>query len=148
MAAVSNGTQTGLCTFPAYTKVNPLGVFIIIFTIVVSTFLKSQYVFYFIFALQSIGLLSLIEVAYPYSLTTLLQSFQYLMLFSTIKKQNQSSDGIFTYHSMYRLNNFFQTVSFDANAPAIIAFIILAGLLLAAISIFRTFRQDRCKIIT
>lgn len=43
------------------------------------------------------------EVAYQSSLTTLLDSFQYLMVFSKMQQNSKVSDGVLISRKMYRL---------------------------------------------
>ena len=49
----------GLCTTPASTTVNGLGIVLLLIVIATGLFLKSQHIFYFIISIQTLGLLSL-----------------------------------------------------------------------------------------
>ena len=50
----------GYCGDSAYSKANPLGAILIILSILAGVFLKSNYVFYFMLSMQSLGLAALI----------------------------------------------------------------------------------------
>lgn len=50
----------GYCGDSAYSKANPLGAILIIIGILAGVFLKSQYVFYFMLSMQTLGLAGLI----------------------------------------------------------------------------------------
>ena len=56
---ITTRSPMGLCSAPAVTAVNGVGLGFIIVVIGVGLFLKSQHIFYFIFSLQTLGLLSL-----------------------------------------------------------------------------------------
>ena len=50
----------GFCGAPAYSRANPLGIIIIFLAVIAGTFLKSQYIMYFILSMQTIGLIGLV----------------------------------------------------------------------------------------
>jgi hypothetical protein len=138
----------GFCGSPAYSRGNPLGVIIIIIAIIAGSFLKSQYVFNFILSLQTIGLVGLIEVSFPFSLSLLLGSFDYFMLFSIMQQNTKPQNCKLMLRSMYRLNDFLGTTNFNNNSPLILAIVFFAATLLAAVSLFRAFRKSNCLFIS
>lgn len=78
----SNSQQFGICGATPETSINGFGIFLLLGCIGLGLFLRSQHIFYFIFSFQVLGLLSLMEIALPVSLTTILSAFQYFMIFS------------------------------------------------------------------
>lgn len=50
----------GYCVDSAYSKANPLGAILIILSILAAILLKSQYIFYFMLSMQTLGLVGLI----------------------------------------------------------------------------------------
>lgn len=65
----------GICGSTAYSRGNPLGAILVIIAILSGVFLKSQYVFYFILSMQTLGLVGLVETAFSAGLSTLLGAF-------------------------------------------------------------------------
>lgn len=106
----SNGAAYGLCSTPAYTTINGFGVFLLITSIGAGLLLRSQHIFYFILTFQTLGLLSLVEVAYTGPLNTILNGFQYFMIFSHMGSNNKQEDGILISRGMYRLDAFLKCV--------------------------------------
>lgn len=142
-----NNTSLGMCTTPAYSSANPLGVLILLFAIVSAIFLKSQHIFYFIFSFQIFGLLSLIEVAYSYPLTVILDSFQYFMIFSIMQRSSKTDDGILIGRNMYRLDTLIKQVDLKSNILTIFIITLIAAIFLAMVLAFRKFRNNACPII-
>jgi hypothetical protein len=138
----------GLCGSPAYSRANPLGVILIIVAIAAGVLLKSQYVFYFILSLQTLGLVSLVEAAFPSSLNTLLGAFDYFMLFSIMQQNTKPQSCKLMLRNMYRMNDFLGTTSFKDNAPPILAIVYFLAILLAVGSIFKKFRKTSCSSIS
>lgn len=101
-----SGVQVGVCTAPAVTSVNGVGVLLLMVCIASGLFLRSQHIFNFILSIQTLGLLSLMEIAYSSGITTLLDSFQYLMIFSKMQQSSKISDGVLTQRNLYRLQAF------------------------------------------
>jgi hypothetical protein len=101
--ALVSPSGTGLCTTPAYTTINGLGIVLLLASIATGLFLKSQHIFYFILSMQTLGLLSFVEVAWTAGLTTILDGFQYLMIFSKMGQSSKMNDGILISRNMYRL---------------------------------------------
>lgn len=136
----------GTCSSPAYSSINGFGILILLICIGIGLFLRSQHIFYFILSLQTLGLLSLIEVAYPQSLTTLLDGFQYLMVFSKMQQGSKTSDGVLISRNMYRLEAFLTSVNLKDNITPSFILVFLTTVLLGVLLVFRKFRDggDSC----
>jgi hypothetical protein len=99
----SNNQAYGICGTTIETSINGFGVFLLIGCIGLGLFLRSQHVFYFILSFQVLGLLSLIEIAYPFSLNTIFTAFQYFMIFSQLQSNSKHNDGMLNTRHLYRL---------------------------------------------
>jgi hypothetical protein len=66
--------------------VNPFGIILIIVSITAAILLQSSYVFFFITSFQSLGLISLVEGDFTSSFDFILDSLQYFMVFSIMKR--------------------------------------------------------------
>lgn len=73
--AESSSGSVGICTAAAFSSGNGLGIVLVIISVLGGSLLKSQYVFQIILALQSLALLSFVEIAYPFSLSVIFGSF-------------------------------------------------------------------------
>lgn len=138
----------GICGSSAYSRANALGAILVIIAILAGTFLKSQYVFYFILSLQAMGLIGLVETAFTSALSTILGAFEYFMLFSIMGQNTKPQNCKLMLRSMYRLNDFLGTTSFQANAPPILAIVFVLTAALALVSIFKKVRKSNCAFIS
>ncbi len=136
------GQKGGYCGSGAYSRANPLGIIVILIAIVAGTFLKSQYVFSFMLSLQTIGLIGLVEAAFPYGLSILLGSCDYFMLFSIMGQNKKPQNCKLMLRNMYRLNDFLGTTSFQDNSLPILIIIFIVTALLVAVTLFRAFRKE------
>jgi hypothetical protein len=123
--------------------VNGLGLVIILLSIATGLFLRSQHIFYFIMSFQVLGLASLMEVAFPSSLTTLLDSFQYLMIFSKMQQNSKTSDGVLISRNMYRLEAFLTSVNLKLNITPLFVLTFLLALLLGILLLIKKYRDGR-----
>lgn len=146
--ATYNGASYGVCGTPAYSTVNGLGVFLLLTCIGAGLFLRSQHIFYFILTFQTLGLLSLIEVAYSSSLNTILSAFQYFMIFSQMQSNHKQDDGALIARGMYRLDAFLKSVELDSNFTPIFVVVFLLAVLLATLLAFQKYRERRCQCIS
>ena len=133
-------TQAGLCSTPASTSISGFGVFLLLVIIATGLFLKSQHIFYFIISIQTLGLLSLMEIAYPQSLTTILDGFQYLMIFSKMQQNSKMSDGILLSRNLYRLDRFLTEVNLRVNITPSFVVTFLTAVFLGLFLAIRKFR--------
>ena len=143
-----SGAQVGVCTAPAITSVNGLGVILLMMCIGSGLFLKSQHIFNFILSIQTLGLLSLMEIAYSSSITTLLDSFQYLMIFSKMQQNSKISDGVLTQRNLYRLQAFLTEVNLRNNVTPSFVVAFLSAICLGMLLAVRKFRNGRCMCIS
>lgn len=146
--ATSSGTSYGVCGTPAYSSVNGLGVFLLLTCIAAGLFLRSQHIFYFILTFQTLGLLSLIEVAYTASLNTILSGFQYLMIFSQMQNNHKQDDGALIARGMYRLNAFLTSVELSSNLTPLFVVTFLVAAVLGILLAFQKYRERRCQCIS
>ena len=138
----------GICGSAAYSRGNPLGAILLIIAVLAGVFLKSQYVFYFVLSMQTLGLVGLVETAFSAGLSTLLGAFEYFMLFSVMGQNTKPQNCKLMLRSMYRLNDFLGTTSFQANAPPILAVVLVLTAALALLSIFKKVRKTSCASIS
>lgn len=138
----------GFCGSSAYSRANPLGVVLIFLSVLAGLFLKSQYIFYFILSMQTIGLIGLVETAFPSGLSLFLGSFDYFMLFSIMGQNTKPQNCKLMLRRMYRLNDFLGTTNFKDNSPPILTLVFIATALLILVSLFRAFRKDRCSFLS
>ena len=142
------GVQVGVCSTPAYTSINGFGILLLFIAIGSGMFLKSQHIFYFILSMQTLGLLSLIEIAYPQSLITILDGFQYFMIFSKMQQSSKTSDGILLSRNLYRLDSFLTQVNLRINITPSFVLTFLIVVLLGLVLAIRKFRDGRWMCIS
>lgn len=142
-----NGTQYGLCSAPAYSSANGLGLFLLLAGIAAGLFLKSQHIFYFLLSFQVLGLLSLVEVAYPSPLLTILDGLQYFMVFSKMQAANKPKDSTLISRNMYRLDSFLKTADLETNLTPIFVVTVLAAIAFGLVLAVRKLRGGRWQCL-
>lgn len=141
-------TALGICTAPATTSLSGLGVFLLLLSIAAGLLLRSPHIFSFILSLQVLGLLSLVEVGYPKHLGTLLDAFQYLMVFSKMQQNGKTNDGVLIGRDMYRLEAFLTSVGLRLNITPVFVVTILVTILLGMLLLVRKYRQGKCMCLS
>lgn len=79
---INSNVKTGVCTGDVPPKVNALGVLLVIICSAVAGVVRTPSSIYLISTLQTISLISFVEVAWVYPVGYLLQSLQYFMIFN------------------------------------------------------------------
>lgn len=93
--------------------------------ILAGVFLKSQIILYFVFALQTISLISLVEADWHSGLNELLGSSQYLMIFSVMGFSNKDFDTIYLKEDLYKLLHFLKSVNLYGNIAPLAAVLLI-----------------------
>lgn len=125
----------GVCKADEAFGINPLGVAILAIVIASAVLFKSQVIIYFALALQTIGLLSLVETAWLDSLSVVLGACRYLMVFSTMGQHGKMVDGVLRSHGYFRLDDFMRNVDFNMNISAICAVTFISMAVMIAVQI-------------
>lgn len=87
-------------------------------------------------------------MAYTPSLTTILDSFQYFMIFSKMQYSHKTTDSMLQSRQMYRLSSLLNSVGIDTNFTAIFVVVFVVAILLAIFLIFKQYRGKTCQCIS
>ena len=98
---------TGVCIGFTPPSPNALGVIILIICISLAVITRTKEAIYLLSTLQSLALISFVEVAWIDPSSYLLQSLQYLMIFNLMARPSKTKDFTMLQRQYYRLHDYY-----------------------------------------
>lgn len=145
-------SPTGVCLSSSFSNANAVGVILLIICVIASAAFKSKIVWWYAIGIQTMGLLSFIEIDWMAGVQYILGGCSYLMLFSVMGKNALPYDVNYSSHSLFRLGDQLHSTNLAALSPAIFALSIASFLIFVSINPFQILHKkfciDQCTFMT
>ena len=105
---MNSNVQSGVCLGVAPTGVNAFGVIMLIVCVALAIITRTKQALYLISTLQSLALISFMEIGWLHPANYFLQSMQYLMVFNLFARDYKTEDWSMLQRQYYRLDNYYE----------------------------------------
>lgn len=141
---INSNIATGVCTGDVPPKANALGVLLVIICSAVAGVVRTPSSIYLISTLQTISLISFVEVAWVTPVGYLLQSLQYFMVFNWMGSGYKVQDQTMRQRQYYRLDLYMHESSFMKNIAIVGLADLAVAITIIALGIWK-YRKDKKK---